>query len=601
MKNKIGVIFIVTIFALAGLGITYSGFTDSISIYGTVNTATVDLEIHGYSGTWAWKVFAEEDEIVVTHDPSFSVPPEQGFLVAYGKGRPVDIDDPAGYDAIIEFEDIFPCIDFEADIIFKYTGTIPCIISEIEWDWTGDLIDLNGDEVPETDFIEYLQQLYIDTNGEFGLTGGFYRCDETGYLTDPVEDVIVGTQIHPDEYFKLIVLIHLPQDDRLQNLAASGYVNIEVIQWNDMCDDQQTGEFASISDFVWNDLNKDGIQDPGEPGIEDVEVNLYYADGSYVSTTTTDDTGYYIFDGLLPGDYYLVFTLPIGFAAFTSNDQGVDDEVDSDVDQITGQTVVTTLEPGENDVSWDAGLIEECIGSIGDFVWEDLNNDGIQDPGEPGIEGVVVNLLYPVDDSELATTTTDSNGLYYFTNLGAGQYKIEFILPDGYVFTIYQFGNDPSIDSDADPVTGKTTVITIGCGEDDDTWDAGLVDELYDYEGCSHGFWKNHHSDWMYYQPIDLVGDVFIIPTQLDELADDTLDDALRYNGGTDLIGGAEILLRNAVASVLNAAHDNVNYPMTLSEVINDVNSALASLDRDTMLTLEAELDIYNNLEGCIC
>jgi hypothetical protein len=108
----------------------------------------------------------------------------------------------------------------------------------------------------------------------------------------------------------------------------------------------------------------------------------------------------------------------------------------------------------------------------------------------------------------------------------------------------------------------------------------------------------NHHNDWVDYTPNQLLNTVFAFPEELDELATDTLDDALGYGGGGGIIGGAQILLRNAVASVLNAAHPDVNYPMTETEVISEVNNALASLDRDIMLDLEEILDYYNNLHG---
>ena len=70
-RNKIGTLFLVTVLSLAGLGVAYAGFTDSISIFGTVNTATVELDIEAYSGTDVYKVWnidddnAPDDEIYV--------------------------------------------------------------------------------------------------------------------------------------------------------------------------------------------------------------------------------------------------------------------------------------------------------------------------------------------------------------------------------------------------------------------------------------------------------------------------------------------------------------------------------------------------------
>jgi hypothetical protein len=77
-----------------------------------------------------------------------------------------------------------------------------------------------------------------------------------------------------------------------------------------------------------------------------------------------------------------------------------------------------------------------------------------------------------------------------------------------------------------------------------------------------------------------------------------TLLEALSFQGGSDLNGAAEILLRAGVSALLNSAQPNVDYPVTTAEVINSVNAALASGDRDTMLDLAGKLDKYNNL-GC--
>ena len=249
-NKKIGTIFLVAVLALAGIGISYAGLTDTISVYGTVKTGSVDLEIEDYSGTWVWKVYADDDETVITNNPDYSVPEDEGMLVSYAKGRDIAPNDPLNgdmpYDAAVEFSNLFPCIDFTADILFHYVGEIPCKVSDMNWDWTGDLIDLDDDGIPETDFITYLQQMWIDTDGLYGMTGGFYRCDEFGNILDPVDEVVVGYQLHYCNYFKLEVTIHLPQDNIFQGLQGSGYVDIGVIQWNDMCDEDGEADIEVI-------------------------------------------------------------------------------------------------------------------------------------------------------------------------------------------------------------------------------------------------------------------------------------------------------------------------------------------------------------------
>ena len=97
-------------------------------------------------------------------------------------------------------------------------------------------------------------------------------------------------------------------------------------------------------------MNANGIQELGESGIPDVTVNLYNATGVLIATTLTNATGYYYFSDLVPGDYYVEFILPPGYT-FSPQDQGTDD-VDSEANITTGETTITTLLPGENDITW---------------------------------------------------------------------------------------------------------------------------------------------------------------------------------------------------------------------------------------------------------
>jgi hypothetical protein len=119
-------------------------------------------------------------------------------------------------------------------------------------------------------------------------------------------------------------------------------------------------------------------------------------------------------------------------------------------------------------------------------------------------------------------------------------------------------------------------------------------------EGCTPGYWKNHPSSWpdTGYSTSQPVSSVFPEAYRYPALGNSTLLQALSFDGGTGLSGAAEILLRAGVASLLNASHPGVSFPRTAARVIADVNDALASNNRDTMLVLAAALDADNNL-GC--
>jgi hypothetical protein len=109
---------------------------------------------------------------------------------------------------------------------------------------------------------------------------------------------------------------------------------------------------------------------------------------------------------------------------------------------------------------------------FGDLVWKDLDVDGVQDLGEPGIQGVGVGL-YNAQGTAIATATTDGNGTYNFPGIVAGDYYLEFVPPAGYLFSPQDQGND-ALDSDVDPATGRTDNITLLAGQHNLTVDAGL-------------------------------------------------------------------------------------------------------------------------------
>ncbi|EFO79830.1 conserved repeat domain protein [Oscillochloris trichoides DG-6] len=238
-------------------------------------------------------------------------------------------------------------------------------------------------------------------------------------------------------------------------------------------------DLASLGNRVWDDLNRDGIQDAGEVGVNGVTVSLYRADDSFVTNTVTandgTEDGIYRFNNLPPGDYYVVFSnLPAGYASSPIN-IGTDDTIDSDSDRVTGRTAITTLTPGENDPTWDMGIF--TYASIGDRVWNDYNRNGIQDGGESGVPNVTVRLYQPGSHIPLATTTTNSSGNYSFTGLIPDlQYYVEFVMPSGYKPTIQDVSGNSlnDTDSDASPLTFQTVPTELSALENDVSWDFGI-------------------------------------------------------------------------------------------------------------------------------
>jgi hypothetical protein len=119
-------------------------------------------------------------------------------------------------------------------------------------------------------------------------------------------------------------------------------------------------------------------------------------------------------------------------------------------------------------------------------------------------------------------------------------------------------------------------------------------------QGCTPGYWKTHLDAWADtpYSPTDTVGSVFTLPADLSSYSSETLLDALNGAGGPDLNGATEILLRAAVASLLNATDPNVDFHGGRKLIIKHVNAALATEDRDTILALATKLDANNNGAG---
>ena len=250
---------------------------------------------------------------------------------------------------------------------------------------------------------------------------------------------------------------------------------------------------ASLGNYVWYDQNKDGIQDASEVGAEGVQVELLDDMGNVIATTTTNSNGYYAFTGLAPGTYSVKFSqYPSGYE-LSPNDVGTNDALDSDADPLTGESAQVTLTAGQNNTSLDAGIFSDTKAALGDYVWFDTDGDGIQDPEELPIPGVLVTLYDATGTVPIATTVTDADGHYWFPNLDPSIYRVGFTnLPGGTTFTT-QESTPGANGSDVNPNTGITDPIVLSAGDVNKDIDAGVTTK--ETSGLGNYVWNDLNED----------------------------------------------------------------------------------------------------------
>ncbi|HDA7401497.1 TPA: carboxypeptidase regulatory-like domain-containing protein, partial [Staphylococcus aureus] len=221
----------------------------------------------------------------------------------------------------------------------------------------------------------------------------------------------------------------------------------------------------NLGDYVWEDTNKNGIQDQDEKGISGVTVTLKDENGNVLKTVTTDADGKYKFTDLDNGNYKVEFTTPEGYTPTTVTSG-------SDIEKDSNGLTTTGVINGADNMTLDSGFYKTPKYNLGNYVWEDTNKDGKQDSTEKGISGVTVTLKNE-NGEVLQTTKTDKDGKYQFTGLENGTYKVEFETPSGYTPTQAGSGTDEGIDSNGTSTTGVIK------DKDNDTIDSGFYKPTY--------------------------------------------------------------------------------------------------------------------------
>ena len=333
---------------------------------------------------------------------------------------------------------------------------------------------------------ELIDSTTTDSDGRYkfeGLAPGVYSVEEV--QPDDYFDggdhvgTAGGTRLAPDSIIDITIV---------SATSATGY---------DFCEIPP----SSISGRVTADLDGDGQYDSGEPLLEGVTVYLLDSQGSRIDSTQTDVNGRYEFTDLLPGTYGVEEVQPDGYL---DGSEAVGTEGGS---LLAPDSIIDIVLLGGTDaLNYD--FCEIPPSTISGRVTADLDGDCQYDSGEPLLEGVTVYLL-DSQGSRIASTQTDVNGRYQFTDLLPGTYGVEEVQPDGYfdgkeslgseggsllapdsMIDIALIGGTDAVNYDfceiiPSSISGRVSVDTDGDGEYDanETLLEGVTVELFNSSG----------------------------------------------------------------------------------------------------------------------
>jgi serine-aspartate repeat-containing protein C/D/E len=287
----------------------------------------------------------------------------------------------------------------------------------------------------------------LDTNGVNATVNGheFEGSLMTGTFSAPhyQDDTLNGTF---EEFFQNSLDasgLPLPNKDYIGGLVGGTIVNTvptPVYTAGAFASNQQTPLPITLDGTVYYDPDLNNVQEPGEPGIANVQLSLYSYNGSaYVPTgvtTTTDTQGNYKFTGVLPGEYQIVETQPNGYLPVGSspgNVGGVTYGMSTDAHTLTNITVLGGEDVVQNDFS--QSLPNSLSGTVR------VAPLGTGEPTDPPKGGVQV-LLLDQNGNQVASTTTGSDGTYTFNNLPPGKYTVKEVVPSGYYAVNDVLGNE---------------------------------------------------------------------------------------------------------------------------------------------------------------
>ena len=275
----------------------------------------------------------------------------------------------------------------------------------------------------------------VQDSGEPGLPG-------VRITAEPEDGVALHGLTDAQGVFRVCGLTH-ENDFRVTETVPFGYrqtgpldrrisrrlIAIDFGYFVETCDQNFSGlDFGNqlipnaIGGIKFEDLNANGLRDPGEPGLEGFVITLTPSGGGAAQTVTTDASGNFLFTNLSAGTFTLSETQRAGFSLTVP----------------AANSITVTLASGGSSIANEFGNFRGVLtGTITGSKFNDLNANGVRDPGEPGLAGVTITRTPTINDPADASLSvvTDAQGNFTFASVPFGNFTLTETVPAGFAQT----------------------------------------------------------------------------------------------------------------------------------------------------------------------
>ena len=216
---------------------------------------------------------------------------------------------------------------------------------------------------------------------------------------------------------------------------------------------------SEISGNVFEDMNRNGRYNSGEPAVSNVIVRLMSSSGIEVANSSSNG-GSYQFTGIPSGSYSIVAESFDPAYAVASSPGSISVCCGSRISNknivmsSTGISSGSGSTGGGDSGGTGGGTTPSASASISGMIYMDLNQNARFNTGETGVASAQVRLLSS-SGATVATTYTDGSGNYSFANVDAGSYTVRFYKPS----RTYQFTTSNQVGvsvSSGESLTGIT-------------------------------------------------------------------------------------------------------------------------------------------------